>query len=157
MSISMSGATVDNSERDTLLANEIDGSVASGGVEANTSGGWFFGLGGEESGAKLAGVTASFATNVSGAIDDYISGVQGCIDNITSADYKVGFQGAGVGDALNTFIESVKTVATTYINQLKDAEQLIITSVGEAYADQDSDLSSNMSTDAGTLEGDNSF
>lgn len=153
MAITMSGATVQTGERDSLLASTIDGSVASGGATANTQGTGLFGLGQQEAtGASLAGITADFAANVSNAIDNYCTNVNSKIAALQNVESNVAFRGTGITAALTRFIESVKTVAESYTNKLKLAEQEITASVATAYATQDTDLSGNMNTDAGTLE-----
>lgn len=155
MAISMSGAEIDTSERDTLLANEVDSSVVQGGVTANTSYGLFGLFGGETTGATLAGVTADFASSVKSAIDTYKSEVQSYLDQIDSADSTVAFQGSEIGGAIKNFIDAVKDVATRYLTKLSEAEQLIIDSVQSAYQTQDSDLTGDMSSDASTLDSSN--
>lgn len=154
MAISMSGAKVETDQRDSLLASTIDSSVTSGGVTANTQGTGLFGLGGQEAtGAALAGVTSTFAANVSNKIDEYCANVNQRLAELQNVDTNVAFKGSGVSSALDRFIEAVKNVAISYTNKLKAAEQQIVNSVATAYATQDADLSGNMNADSGTLEG----
>ncbi len=150
MAISMSGATVDTSERDSLLSSSIDSSVVSGGATANTSGG-FFGLGAEASGAALAGVTDAFASHVSSAIESYKSKVQSELDKLQDIESNTAFQGTAVKSALTKFVTSVRDVGKQYLEILSAAETQIINSVAQAYQTQDADLSGNLNADAGGI------
>lgn len=153
MAISMSGATVNTEARDALLSSEIDQSITSGGAEANTQATGFLGLGGREAtGAALAGVTQSFATNVSNEIDTYKSEVQGYLDKLTEAESNVAFKGEAIKASLTKFITSVRNVAKSYLDKLEAAEKQIVDSVKTAYQTQDTDLSQNLDSDSGSLE-----
>ena len=147
MAISMSGATVDTSERDSLLSSSIDGGAVAGGATANTSGG-FFGIGAEASGAALAGVTESFASHVTSAIDSYKADVQAKLDKLQAVESNSAFQGSAVSGALAKFVTSVRDVGTQYLERLSAAESQIINSVAQAYQTQDADLSGNLNSDA---------
>lgn len=147
MSISMSGATVDQSSRDALLASTVDGG-STGGVSANRSGP--FGLGGA-SGASLAGVTAEFAAQVSSAIDDYCTSVENKLNELNAVESNGAFRGAALTGALSSFITGVKEVSMAYLAKLKVAEQEIVASVGAAYEAQDADLAGNLNSDVGTI------
>lgn len=151
MAISMSGAKVQTTERDALLASTIDGSVGTGGATLNTRG-WGGLFGGEATGATLAGVTEQFAAHVSTAIDEYCNNVNQQIASLQNVETNGAFKGAGVTAALTKFVESVKEVAVSYTNKLKAAETEITASVATAYATQDTDLAGNMNADAGTLQ-----
>lgn len=154
MSISMSGATIETGERDTLKGKEVDTSITSDGATANTRRTGFLGLGGKETtGATLAGVTPTFATNVCKAIDDYKTTVQTCINKLEDKNSEQAFKGEGVKTALTNFITEVKDVANSYLDKLSAAEQEIINSVNAAYQSQDTDLSGDMAGDTSTLEG----
>lgn len=148
MSISMSGATVDQSSRDALLASTVDGGSTGGGVSANKGGP--FGLGGA-SGASLAGVTAEFAAQVSSAIDDYCANVESKLNELNAVESGSAFRGAALTGALSNFITGVKEVSMNYLSKLKDAEQQIVASVGAAYEAQDTDLAGNLNSDVGTI------
>ncbi len=156
MSISMSGATIETGERDTLNASSVDAS-GFGGETANQQ--WAPGLAPwqwfntEASGATLAGVTASFATNVSNEIDTYVSEIDGYLDQLENANSEVAFKGEAVKAALTKFIDSVKAVAKSYTARLKAAESEIVNSVATAYNTQDSDLSGDLNSDSGSLDG----
>lgn len=154
MSISMSGATVETGERDALTAASIDGS-GFGGETANTE--WkrdFLWMGHDETtGASLAGVTASFATNVSNEIDTYVSEIDGYLDQLQDANSEVAFKGEAVKAALTKFVDSVREVAKSYTAKLKAAEAEIVNSVAAAYQTQDTDLSGDLSSDSGSLDG----
>ena len=100
MAISMSGATVDTSERDSLLQSNVDGGVVQGGVTANTRGTGFLGLGGQEAtGAALAGITESFASHVSTAIETYKSNVQTELDKLQSVESNEAFAAQSIAVA----------------------------------------------------------
>lgn len=147
MAISMSGATVDMTERDKLLSSSVDASGSYGGEIANTN--WF----GTMTGKTLAGVSPSFAANVASAIDNYAETVMTNLNNVqTAVDSGVAFKGEGISKALDSFIASVKDVSISYLNKLKDAETQIINSVQKAYETQDTDLSSNLGSDGSNLE-----
>lgn len=151
MAITMSGAKVETDERDSLLSSSIDQTITDGGAAPNTSGG-AFGFGATESGASLAGVTESFAQNVTAKIETYITDVNTAVDELSTVEVNQAFKGAGLEAALNNFVESVKGVAKNYTDKLKRAEDQIINSVAAAYATQDSDLSENLGSDASSLE-----
>jgi len=146
MAVTMSGATVEHSARDVLLSKSVDNSFQNG---ASSSG-----MFGNE---PIVGITASFAANVTGAIDNYVNDIQTILSEISTVQTNEAFKGAGLEGALNNFVESVKTVATNYIRGLRDAENQIINSVAKAYATQDTDISGNINSDSGTLESSNTF
>ena len=149
MAVTMSGATVDTTERDALLSSTVDAGITGGGATLNTDG--FFGRG-ATTGAKLAGVTASFASNVSSAIDDYCAEVDAKVEELSKAEVNTAFKGSAIEAALNNFVESVKTTAKSYTSKLKAAESEIINSVAKAYETQDTDISGNLASDGSTLE-----
>lgn len=152
MAISMSGATVDTSERDSLLTSTVDTGVIAGGETANVSGGFFGAVfGAEASGADIAGITESFAANVTRAIDSYKSDVQSKLDQLQAVESNSAFQGAAISKALANFVTSVRDVGTDYLNRLSSAETQIINSVAAAYKTQDTDLSGNLGSDAGSI------
>lgn len=156
MAISMSGATVTTDTRDELLASSIDNSITSGGASPNMQPTGFLGLGGKEAtGAALAGITASFASNVSSRIDEYCTTIDNAIEKLSQVDVNTAFKGTGIEGALNNFIESVKTVAKDYTNKLKAAETEIVNSVAQAYQAQDTDLTGDLGSDAAQLGSNN--
>lgn len=151
MAITMSGATVDSSNRETLLNSEVDknvlgnkvntpflGSALTSFVRSGTSG--------------LAGVTSEFATAVSAAIDKYCQNIESILSKLESIDSKSAFKGSQIDGALANFVEGVKSSALSYLNKLKAAEQQIVESVQKAYATQDTDISSNLNTDTSSLQ-----
>ena len=154
MAITMSDATVNTSGREELLSSNVNGDITAGGATANKSGG-FFGLGAQETGVALAGITQEFSANVSGKIDEYIANVKDTIAAIEQAESNEAFQGSQVSSALSKFVESIKNVANSYLDRLKEAENQIISSVSAAYAEQDSDLSTNMNSDSENLQSSN--
>lgn len=151
MAITMSGATVDSSNRETLLNSEVDknvlgnkvntpflGSALTSFVRSGTSG--------------LAGVTSEFATAVSAAIDKYCQNIESILSKLESIDSKSAFKGSQIDGALANFVEGVKSSALSYLNKLKAAEQQIVESVQKAYATQDTDISSNLNSDTSSLQ-----
>jgi uncharacterized protein YoxC len=152
MAITMSSATVNTSLRDSLLSSEVDSSVTNGGEEANTqkTGGWFSGET-ETTGAALAGITSEFAKNVTNKIEEYKTNVNDKLAKLQGVESNVAFQGTAVQEALTNFVNSVRRVAVNYLSRLEAAEKEIINSVDAAYSKQDTELSSNMKSDAGTL------
>lgn len=153
MAISMSGATVDSSSRDSLLSQSIDAG-SFGGVTANTAATGFFGLGGREAtGANLAGVTAEFAVNFKSAADEYKAAVEAKLNALGGVSSNSAFRGEGVTAALSRFVDSVREVATSYLNKLTEAEIQISESVAKAYSSQDADLSGQMNSDSSSLNG----
>ncbi len=153
MAITMSGATVDTSERDNLLASNVDGSIVNGGATANTQATGWFGFGGREAtGAALAGVTESFAANVSAAIDKYKENIETQLNQLEAVESNAAFKGTAVSSALSKFVVSVREVGTNYINKLSSAEKQIIESVNAAYSTQDTDLSGNLNSDASSIQ-----
>lgn len=157
MAISMSGAQVDTSARDSLLGSSVNGSITNGTVQANTQTVWDSPITNhsEATGASLAGVTASFATNVCSEIDSYIQSIQDHINAMVAAQSNVAFQGEGVSAALQKFISAVQQVANDYANRLKGAEQQIINSVHDVYSQQDAHLSGELGADSGSLVSNN--
>ncbi len=149
MAISMSGAKVETGERDSLRSSYVNQLASLNGVELNRAG--WFGMG-ETTGKELAGITASFASHVSTAIDEYCEEIDTQIEELSKVEVNMAFKGAGLESALNEFIESVKSVAKSYTKKLKAAEAEIVNSVAKAYETQDSDLSSNLNSDGSTLE-----
>ena len=149
MAISMSGATVDTSERDSLLQSNVDGGVVQGGVAANTRRTGVLGFGGREAtGAALAGITESFASHVSTAIETYKSNVQAELDKLQSVESNGAFRGTAISQALSRFVNAVREVGTQYLERLSSAETQIINSVAQAYQTQDTDLSGNLNSDS---------
>ena len=138
MAISMSGASIQDDSRQTLMSSTVDSSFAG----SNANGG----------GAALAGVTASFASNVTSAIDSYKADIEATINQMCQADSSDAFKGASLQSALQSFLDAVKQVANSYLQKLTDAENQIINSVNAAYASQDTDLSSNLGSDQASLE-----
>ncbi|MBR6948697.1 MAG: hypothetical protein IKH54_00750 [Bacilli bacterium] len=156
MAITMSGAKVDSSNRDSLRTTSVDTGVLGNGVQANkdTSVMSFFnGNYGAETGHNLAGVTAEFATKFSTAVDTYVKNVQSKLDKLESVDSGGAFKGSNVATSLETFINSVKSVANSYLSSLQAAENQIAESVVQAYSTQDTDISGNLNRDSSTLEG----
>lgn len=148
MSISMSGATVDQSSREALLASTVDAS-STGGVIPNRKGGFFTDV--VDTGATLAGITPEFAAQASSAIDEYCANVESKLNELNAVESGSAFRGTALTGALNNFITGVKEVSINYLTKLKDAEQQIVNSVGTAYETQDADLAGNLNSDIGTI------
>lgn len=146
MAISMSGATADTSERDSLLQSHVDGGVIQGGVTPNTE--WTFFGGIETTGATLAGITPTFASHVSTAIETYKSNVQTELDKLQSVESNGAFKGTAISQALSRFVNAVREVGTEYLERLSSAETQIINSVAQVYETQDTDLAGNLNSDS---------
>ena len=144
MAISMSGATVETGERDSLKSSSVDVSIAGNSPE--------YGAVGYFAGATLAGVTADFATSVSEKIETYCTEVNNKVEELSTVEVNQAFRGTEIETALNNFIESVKAVAKSYTDKLQAAETEIINSVAQAYQTQDTDLSGNLKSDSSSLE-----
>lgn len=141
MAVTMSGATVDQSSRQTLLGQNVEISTFSGGIY----------------GKKLAGITAEFAKAVTTCIDTYVGNVEDEIKKLQGVAVNQAFRGSGIELALNSFVENVENVALNYVAGLKNAEIQIINSVEQVYTTQDSDISGNVKTDGGNLENNSKF
>ena len=149
MPITMSGATIDTSERDSLLSSTVDTSVVAGGATANTSGILWAQ---EATGSNLAGITDTFAQNVCGKIDDYKTAISTALGELQNVESNEAFKGSAISTALSKFVESVREVGNNYITKLSSAEAQIINSVQSAYSTQDTDLSGSLNADAGNLQ-----
>lgn len=150
MAITMSGATVDSSNRETLLNSEVDKNVLGNKVNNPFSGPLLTSF--VRSGTSgLAGVTSEFATAVSAAIDKYCQNVESILSKLEAIDSKSAFKGSQIDGALTNFVEGVKSSALSYLSKLKAAEQQIVESVQKAYATQDTDISSNLNSDTSSL------
>lgn len=150
MAITMSGATVDSSNRETLLNSEVDKNVLGNDVNKPLTGMMLTGF--VRSGTSgLAGVTSEFATAVSAAIDKYCQNIESILSKLEAIDSKSAFKGSQIDGALANFVEGVKSSALSYLSKLKAAEQQIVESVQKAYATQDTDISSNLNSDTSSL------
>ena len=150
MAITMSGATVDSSNRETLLNSEVDKNVLGNDVNKPLTGMMLTGF--VRSGTSgLAGVTSEFATAVSAAIDKYCQNIESILSKLEAIDSKSAFKGSQIDGALANFVEGVKSSALSYLSKLKAAEQQIVESVQKAYATQDTDISSNLASDTSKL------
>lgn len=155
MAINVSSAHMTDTQRQDLLGTNVDTSPF-GGVTANTQKqGGFLGFGGEyvPTGAELAGITGDFVQTFSAAIDTYCTDVETTLNELEAVATSGAFQGSGVSKALSAFVTSVRDVAISYVTAVKHAENEIIESVKAAYAQQDTDLSGDLSSDTSTLEG----
>lgn len=155
MPITMSGATIDTSERDSLLSSTVDTSVVSGGATANTTSAWYDPaklFTEEATGAPLAGITDTFAQNVCGKIDEYKTTISTALSELQNVESNEAFKGSAISAALSKFVESVREVGNNYITKLSSAEAQIINSVQAAYSTQDTDLSGSLNADAGNLQ-----
>lgn len=151
MAITMSNATIDDSARQALHSTQLDGGIMPG------FGDFAGGALGEvlDPSESLAGITPSFATNVSSAIEDYCSNINGIIGKLEAVESSSAFKGSAIEGSLVKFIESVKQVSLNWVTALKNAEQQIVQQVQKAYETQDTDISSNLNSDASTLESSN--
>ena len=150
MAITMSGATVDSSNRETLLNSEVDKNVLGNDVNKPLTGMMLTGF--VRSGTSgLAGVTSEFATAVSAAIDKYCQNIESILSKLEAIDSKSAFKGSQIDGALANFVEGVKSSALSYLSKLKAAEQQIVESVQKAYATQDTDISCDLASDTSKL------
>ena len=153
MAVTMSEATVDDSQRKTLLNSNVDASITQGGATPNKS---FFGLG-DTTGATLAGITSTFTEHLHTEISDYTNNINTILGKLESVESNVAFQGEAIKKALSNFIISVKNVSINYTNKLRDSEKQIISEVARVYGQQDTDLSGNLGTDSSNLEQNNTL
>ena len=132
MAITMSGATVDSSNREALLNSEVDKNVLGNKVNNPFAGPLLTSF--VRSGTSgLAGVTSEFATAVSAAIDKYCQNIESILSKLEAIDSKSAFKGSQIDGALANFVEGVKSSALSYLSKLKAAEQQIVESVQKAY------------------------
>lgn len=144
MAITMSGATIDDSLRETIKG-DVNVSVIAGNESTELTGG------------TVVGIDAEFATSIKEAIDTYIDGIETELEKLeTEVDPEGAFKGSGITEALKNFVTSVKEIAKNYITTLKYAEHQIINSVHSAYETQDTDLSASLNADSTNLESENS-
>ena len=106
----------------------------------------------DKGGEPLAGITASFATNVCDEIDTYISTVDEAISEMEAEASNQAFQGTAITEAMTNFIQSVIDTAKAYTSKLKEAENQIINSVADVYSKQDADISDQLATDGTTIQ-----
>ena len=135
-----------------LLNSSVDAGVVGGNISQQREETFVWtGVGGNTSGAKLAGVTEDFAESVSDKIEEYCKTVEDILKDLESTDSKIAFKGEAIGRALENFVSGVKESAFSYLNKLKAAEQQIVYSVNKTYQAQDTDISGNLSADASKL------
>lgn len=146
--ISMSGATIEDSDRTSLNSSSIAGVGGNAGVPSSPPGGLANGSGNNGSnsfgGEPLVGITESFATAVTGSIDSYCEGVNTALDELQSVATTGAFQGEAISAAIKTFVDGCREVAQSYVNKLKAAENQIINSVEKVYSSQDTELGGNV-------------
>ena len=155
MAINMSDVTIDQSDRQSLLGQSISGDGFGGAVaNSQTVRNGFLGLhrSQQATGATLAGVTPEFAQAFQTKSDEYCQRVYAEIAKLENVSTNEAFRGTAVSQALSTFIDSVKSVATAYLRKLVAAENQIANSVAQAYSTQDADLSGQLTADSGSLE-----
>ena len=140
MAITQSSATLDQSERTSLLDSPVNSDILNGGASAGSNT------------VELAGITKNFADLVSKEIDNYIKNVDAEVDKMQAIKNDSAFKGTQINEALKNFVESVKTVATQYTEKLKNAEQQIINSVADVYSQQDTHISDSLGTDGSELD-----
>lgn len=137
MSITMSGGNVNNTVAQDLMGKSVAQEIA----DADMTGS-----------EPLVGITASFASNLSRAIDSYCTEADTALSELTTVASNTAFKGTGIETALNNFVEGVRTVASAYIKALNTAETEIVNSVSTVYKAQDQSISSEMNADTGNLE-----
>ena len=142
MAIQMSSATVSTENRENLMKAAID-------VSATTN---IF-----DDAKEDVGITEEFATEVTRAIDDYIAIVENDVKAIENASSDEAFKGTSISAALSNFVTGIKKAAEDYITRLQTAENEIINNVNKAYEAQDTELASNVTSDASSLTEANNF
>ena len=138
MAISLSSYELEQDKKDELMSKTIDPS---------NFGSDMFG------GQPLVGITAEFATAVSGKIEEYEKTIKEKLGELQEAKASGAFKGASVEPAIEHFVVSVKELADSYVAQLSAAEQQIINSVSKAYSEQDTQVAGDIKTDSSTIEG----
>lgn len=161
MAITGSSASVDQSRRDNLLNSNLKNSTLGDGAKLDTqvsfSKGANFGFPTftfEATGNKVAGITPEFLSKFTSAVNEYCENVKSSIDELSSVQedkMKSAFKGTAVEGSITKFIESVKEVANNYLKALQESENQIAESVHNAYTQQDTDISSDLNKDAGSL------
>lgn len=146
-------------QSDELRGSTVD--ALSGGVDPNTStpgnnwlekGGNFLRGVSETTGASLAGVTETFATNFSKAVTEYVTTVQGKINSIIEFSASSAIYGTMFNEYFGNFRNKVAELANEYVGKLTSVENDIVDSVAKAYAEQDADLSTDVNSDKGVVE-----
>lgn len=140
MAISLVTATADKTASETLRQTKVDSTVVGG----------YIPYGGGE---KLAGVTPEMATNIATSIETYKTNIETILNKLETVESNAAFQGTSIKGALDTFVTSIKSLTFKYLTQLVAAENAIVSSVATAYATQDTELGSNLTSDANTLTG----
>ena len=103
-------------------------------------------------GKHLAGIKPGFKEKLIEAIDIYISSINEKIDELeTNPNIAQAFRGEGLEGAIKRLISAVKEEAHAYTNELKKAEQSIITQVEEMYSAEANAVSENMDADTSKL------
>lgn len=151
MAVTMSETTASRDSEIRLRNTTVDTSVVSGGATSTmvVGGG---GMGATvTAGVPLVGITASFATNVCRAIEEYSTNIQNRINEMESIDSTGAFRGEAVTAAIANFITGVREVANAYIVSLQRAEQEITNNVHNVFSQQDTNISGNLNTDSNTL------
>lgn len=90
-------------------------------------------------------------------IEEYTTNINTILGKLEAVESSAAFQGTGIKNALVTFITVVKDVSVRYTNALKESEKQIISEVKRVYAQQDTDVSGNLSSDSATLQQNNTF
>lgn len=136
MSISMSDAKVDDSERTAIknLSHEVSVS------EVNST--------------NVVGITTEFEKNLHTAIDTYMSPVNVAIGEMCSPVSSGAFKGTLISSSIEQFVSAVKEVAESYSNKLASAEKEIITNVRNAYSSQDVTAGGKLNVATGALNSD---
>ena len=158
MAISMSAGKIDSSERESLLGQTVDNSanlndLQTNGIDIHIPGTNTSNLEGNE--AKLAGITATFATDVTAKIDSYITTVQGHINSMANVASTSAFKGETLNNKISSFIKTISFICNDYVSRLHSAENQIINSVSAAYQQQDTDIAGDLISDSAQTLGNN--
>lgn len=156
MAIGDNGQTLTNSDLSSMDASDFSSAVgaANDGAFSNTSSylGGLVTFTNDVSGASFAGIKEGFLTALDDAIDSYIEAIDNKLSQLnTNPNIKQAFMGENVENALQTLINNVDAEAKSYSKVLKEAEQAIVKAVSEAYTTYDTNVSSDIKSDASKL------
>lgn len=154
MAVTMSETTASREAEIKLQSTSVDTTIINGGAVSTAK----YHVSGEGQmafligrGTPLVGITASFATNVSRAIEEYCNNIKNKINEMQTIDSTGAFKGESVTTAIANFVTGVKEVVNAYISSLQNAEQEIINNVQNVYTQQDTNISGNLNTDSGKV------
>ena len=155
MAVTMSETTASREAEIKLQSTSVDTTIINGGAVSTVKYHTYGAGDGHQAligrGTPLVGITASFATNVSRAIEEYCNNIKNKINEMQTIDSTGAFKGESVTTAIANFVTGVKEVVNAYITSLQNAEQEIINNVQNVYTQQDTNISGNLNTDSGKV------